>query len=133
MFFLFVGQTQYLFGGSNFFVNIHRWVTPCFDCKFISFQKKNNLAVPTILHVNLFLRPIFKRFSILCGPKNCRRSTEFCLGSANDLECCNAIWRFWASLIVNNLCLCSKYHSKLNPSDHRIFSVSGPQILVLFS
>ena len=42
MFFLFVGQTQYLFGGSNFFVNIHRWVTPCFDCKFISFQKKND-------------------------------------------------------------------------------------------
>ncbi len=40
--FLFVGQTQYLFGGSNFFVNIHRWVTSCFDCKFISFQKKND-------------------------------------------------------------------------------------------
>ena len=41
-FFLFVGQTQYLFEGSNFFVNIHRWATSCFDCKFISFQKKND-------------------------------------------------------------------------------------------
>ena len=74
-----------------------------------------------------------QRFSIFCGPKNCSRSTEFCLGSANDLGWCNAIWRFWASLIVNNLFLCSKYHSKLNPSDNRIFSVSDPQILVLFS
>ena len=72
-------------------------------------------------------------FFHFCGPKNCRRSTEICLGSAKDLEWCNAIWRFWVSLIVNNLCLCSKYHSKLNSSDHRIFSVSGPQISVLFS
>ena len=41
-FFLFVGQTQYLFEGSNFFVNIHRWETSCFHFNIISFQKKND-------------------------------------------------------------------------------------------